>query len=871
MIQRGLIVVGAWFALFQAGSAGAADPPAAEKSTFWVIPHTHWEGAVFKTREEYLEMGLPNILKALRLLEEQPGNRFVLDQVAYVRPFLERYPDQEPLFRRLVAEGRLQITGGMDVMPDVNMPGGESFVRQVQYGKGYYRDKLGIDVTTGWLIDTFGHHAQMPQLMKLAGFRSYWTQRGVPYREHPAEFLWEGIDGTRLATFYMPATYALLYGSPNDPAKFREFLVGRFGALDRNAPGPHRVGLAGVDVGVPEPHLAPMVEAFDKAPDSPFRARMATPSDFEAVIGERTDLPVFKGELSPIFQGAYSSRIELKTWMRRIEERLLTAEKLAAIEQMQGGGGASDLPALWRAWEPALFNETHDLASGVMTDHVYDDVVGGFQFSDRLAAEQIARGWDALAARIDTRGEGVPIVVFNPLSWTRSDLAEVDLGFSAKGVGGVEIVDDRGAVRPSQVVASTTYPDGGVCKARVAFVAADVPSLGYRTYHARPASSPATPPAPAPATVALENRFYKITLDPGTGALVGLRVKDGDWEVFKGPANVVARHQDKGDVWELYKGLDGGSNIAMKTVQPVPARGSAKFSDESHDAPGTLVSGPVYSEFRVAHSFDSGGYASTVRLYADLPRIDCTTTLVNNEKYVRYQVLFPTTIAAGKRFDEIPFGASERPDGIEFPAQNWSDLSGSGRGLAVLNIGLPGHVVTEGTLMVSTLRSHNLGAYGFGGGYEPGMSSEGAFQIGKEWTARYALLPHAGDWRDAGVPKAGLEFNHPLIARTVGSHEGSLPTSRAFVDVSAPNVVVSSLKPARGGGVALRLYETSGRPAPATVVKLPADIVAAGEADLLENVPALAAVAAGSVSVDLAPFQIKTLVLQRKPRAPTAP
>ena len=63
-----------------------------KKPTFWVIPHTHWEGAVFKTREEYLEMGLPNIVKAMRLLREQPTFCFTLDQVAYVRPFLERYP-----------------------------------------------------------------------------------------------------------------------------------------------------------------------------------------------------------------------------------------------------------------------------------------------------------------------------------------------------------------------------------------------------------------------------------------------------------------------------------------------------------------------------------------------------------------------------------------------------------------------------------------------------------------------------------------------------------------------------------------------------------------------------------------------------------
>src|SRR6478672_1388474 len=129
--------------------AAAAEGRAGEKPTFWIIPHTHWEGAVFKTREEYLEMGLPHILQVVYLLKTQPDYRFVLDQVAYVRPFLERYPEQEADFRRFLKEGRLQLVLGLDVMPDVNMPGGETFIRQMQYGKGYYRRKLGVEVTAG--------------------------------------------------------------------------------------------------------------------------------------------------------------------------------------------------------------------------------------------------------------------------------------------------------------------------------------------------------------------------------------------------------------------------------------------------------------------------------------------------------------------------------------------------------------------------------------------------------------------------------------------------------------------------------------------------------------------------------------------------
>src|SRR2546430_12617 len=113
------------------------------EGTFWLIPHTHWEGAVFKTREQYLEMGLPHILTALRLLKEHPNYRFTLDQVAYFKPFLERYPEEAAAFRRFVKEGRLQIVGGMNIMPDDNIPSGESFVRQLLYAKGYCREALG--------------------------------------------------------------------------------------------------------------------------------------------------------------------------------------------------------------------------------------------------------------------------------------------------------------------------------------------------------------------------------------------------------------------------------------------------------------------------------------------------------------------------------------------------------------------------------------------------------------------------------------------------------------------------------------------------------------------------------------------------------
>ena len=406
--------------------AVAAEPvaaaPAPDKDVFLFIPHTHWEGAVFKTREEYLDMGLSNILRALALLKAHPDYRFVLDQVCYVRPFLERYPEEAAAFRQFVQEGRLAIVGGTDVMPDVNMPGGESFVRQVLYGKGYFRQKLGVDVTVGWQLDTFGHHPQMPQLLKLGGYKSFWTQRGMSDPNTPSEFLWEGIDGSQIPTFWLPQSYAMTYGSPAELPAFSEFFQQRFAAIAPYSRGRGRVGLAGADVCEPEVHVPALVEPFNRQAVAPFELRIAVPTDFETLVAERPDRPVVRGDFNPIFQGTYSSRIELKQRTRELERLLTTAEKLGVM--LHWLAVPIDDEVVWRAWEPMLFNQAHDLMSGVMTDHVYEDTIRGYDFSHRIATDEVQARLRAASAAIDTQGEGIPVVVWNMLGWPRTDIVD---------------------------------------------------------------------------------------------------------------------------------------------------------------------------------------------------------------------------------------------------------------------------------------------------------------------------------------------------------------------------------------------------------------------------------------------------------------
>jgi alpha-mannosidase len=188
-----------------------------------------------------------------------------------------------------------------------------------------------------------------------------------------------------------------------------------------------------------------------------------------------------------------------------------------------------------------------------------------------------------------------------------------------------------------------------------------------------------------------------------------------------------------------------------------------------------------------------------VRLYNGLRRIEINTRLVNDETFVRYRVLFPTSIHDGQDVQEIPFGAIRRPEGIEFPAQNWMDYGNGQKGVALLNRGLPGNNVADGTMMLSLLRSTRIVSYGdASGGY--GAGSDSSLELNTERTFDYALIPHVGDWRAAGVYRDGMEFNQPLLTCPMAAHRGDLPKRWGFLEITPQNIVVSARQQPRRFG-----------------------------------------------------------------------
>ena len=148
---------------------------------------------------------------ALELMREYPDFKFTASTAQAYEWIEEKYPAMFREIEQRVKEGRWEVIGGMWVEPDLNMPDGESLVRQILYGKRYFQQKFGVDINIGWNPDSFGYNWQLPQIYKRSGIDYFVTQKLLwaheftkfPYRL----FWWEAPDGSRMLT-YFPSDYA---------------------------------------------------------------------------------------------------------------------------------------------------------------------------------------------------------------------------------------------------------------------------------------------------------------------------------------------------------------------------------------------------------------------------------------------------------------------------------------------------------------------------------------------------------------------------------------------------------------------------------------------------------------------------------------
>ncbi|TMR06569.1 alpha-mannosidase [Actinomadura soli] len=459
-----------------------------------VVPHTHWD------REWYLpfqrfRLRLVSLLDGvLDRMDADPRWRFTLDgQMAAVDDYLEIRPERRARVAALVTEGRLAV-GPWQILHDEFLSSGENIVRNLELGMRR-AEELGAVMMVGYLPDQFGHCAQTPQILKLAGIEHACVWRGVPDRVRSHAFAWEAPDGTAIRTQYLPEG-----GYGNAASMFEEFghgpssgarpldgggrgledgaslLPGRAAgfaeAMGRWYPrGGPLLAMYGAD------HTAPAADLADRISGAGPGMRLDTLAGYFA--GETTSVDGLlhvRGELrsharANILPGVISARVRLKQLLGRAE-RLVEryAEPLTALWYAGRGSDSSARTFLDLAWRRLIETSCHDSVTGCGSDETAEQVA-----AHMAEAEQLGRAvCDLVTAE---RAASVPLgshLVFNPTPAARTGLITVDVPAPEGGPG---LVTGDGRPVPAQTldIAPTVLDDA-------VHPASDLPIVLERVY-----------------------------------------------------------------------------------------------------------------------------------------------------------------------------------------------------------------------------------------------------------------------------------------------------------------------------------------------------------------------------------------------------
>jgi alpha-mannosidase len=761
---------------------------------------------------------------AIERMEEYPEFVFTCDSVCYLQWIEESDPELFEQIRARIADGHLQVIGGWWIEPDCNIPSGESYVRQALYGQRYLQDVFGITATTGSNLDPFGHNAAIPQLLRKSGMDSYVFLRPGPHElELPGPyFWWESPDGSRVLAYRIPHEYCSPRGDIGNhvdkslaqlPKDRPELMV--FYGVGNHGGGPTRANLDSI-------------RRLDAVGGLPRLEPSSTRAFFDRIVETDGHIPVHTGELQHHGVGCYSAHSGVKRWNRRAENLLLRAEKWSVVADFVGG---LDYPLedLTEAWKLVLFNQFHDILAGTSIAPAYEDARDGFGHACSLAEQAFNRATQVIARRIDIAPEEdmTPIVVFNPHTWPL--WTDVEFEFAGYQSGDARMTDDDGNEIPVQRIRSQATLSGS--RGRLAFPA-DVPPLGYRVYRIYPGGADSRDGVSATETT-LENEFLALEVDPATGWL--------------------SRLEDKATGVDLVAGRSGGHAVVIDDQSDTWGHRVKAYDDvigEFERASVRLVEqGPVRSVLWVESRYGSSTLVEEIVLGARARHVEVRAVLDWRERHKLLKLRVPTSIETDRATFEVPYGHLERDaGGDEEPAQAWVDVSGEGAGLSVLNDSKYGHDVKGGDVGMTVARSPVYACH------EPALlDPDGTYEYidqGRQ-ALTYRLLPHAGDWRDAGTVRLAAELNQPAFALLESYHHGELPQRGSFAVIDGDDVVVTVIKAGEDGdgSLVVRAYEAAGRPARATI-----------ELPLVER----------TIEAEFGPNEIKTLKVPRDPEAAVA-
>lgn len=766
------------------------------RRTLHMIGNAHLDPVWLWRWTEGLQAIRATFRSALDRMKETPGFVFTSSQAA-VYEWIERTePAMFEEIKQRVQEGRWIIVGGWWVQPDCNIPGGEGFVRQSLYGQRYFREKFGVTARVGYNVDSFGHNAMLPQILKKSGMDYYVFMRPNP-KEKPdlpgRLFQWESPDGTRVLTYQIP--YA--YNSTGGP-KLREKLEQTAAEFTDALPVLMCFyGVGNHGGGPTKENIQVVLEAAregEEDPSKPVVLFSHPEAYFEDVLARGLEPPVVKDDLQHHASGCYAVHSEIKRNNRRAELALVDAEKLA-VAAREWAGFPYPGQELVRAWKDVLFNHFHDILAGTSIREAYVDARNLHGRALAVADETQAFALQAIAAQVDLEGEGTPLVVFNPFGSRR--VGPVETEFEWTGGTDIAVTDLEGREVPCQSTAFSAVVMGG--RKRLLFVA-DVPAMGYAVYwlHHRPSAAAAADCALQVTPHTLANEHLQLDFDPGTGGIARITLRDGERQVLAGPGAVGVVIDDPSDTW---------SHGVFRFDREVGRFGRPVFE--------VVEEGPVRATLKVTSRYGGSRLIQEFSLVAGARHVDVRVTVDWHEQRKMLKLEFPVAVSEPQPTYEIPFGVIRRPaNGEEEPAQHWVDVTGTAAGgetvgLAVATDSKYSYDVTGSTLRLTVLRSPVYAHH------DPKQLEEGKdyhfIDQGRQ-EFRYRIVPHRGGWQEADLPRHGWELNVPWHAVVESNHPGTLPRRHSLLEVRGEGLVLTALKRAEDGdGTIARVYESLGR------------------------------------------------------------
>jgi alpha-mannosidase len=824
----------------------------------------YWGG----TREECLARGNEITAQVIKLGRQYPDFKFLIEDENFVANYVETHGNSSDLasFRQFVKEGRIEVAPKWAAIFQ-GLPDGEVQARNLIIGKRFAREVLGVDPQVAHLGDLPDYTPQFPQLL---------SQAHVPYmvmtRMGPSDhslFRWKAPDGSTALVWntikgYGWGTFLTSKTTTLDEKRVR--LQKEVDSIRPTLGGSPIMMNWGTDLWAPPDDFMERIHALN--------FHVATPSEFFHAAEKTPAIRALSGEINSSWPNIVSSLPHLWPQIIPATNTLLAAEKFATINYALGYAEyPNDFGFVWKKLIESM-------------DHNHDGQGGPVADGRKAEYEQLAliRGGEILRDSLRNIAERVtvavpdsfPIVVFNPMSWTRNDVvrshvalfgipAPADITAFKKGL---RLVDETGKSVPFYV---EQYSENISRALQLVFVARDVPSLGYRTYYVTAADAPEAPaqtaqiqldsekdtrePRRSLGSDTVENAFYRLSIDRATG-FVSLFDKELKRDVLRN-AEIAAVEER------------GGNYIG---VEPVTGRTIPAVVDDIHVEENNRVRSVIRLDLRIADV----PVAQRLTLYRELKRLDIENVVDwKPGRLFRIEQLLP--LAQDKpRFEYgVPFGANSAENILPSAAthqsdeismedwrrsrhiQNWvrSDDNGWGVTLAAdhQQVRLDGATIRAEMVRGTRFTSVKV--------VRDGQASGQHYPPAGAYTFRYSLSSAPGDWRATRAWQSGMAWNNPLLPVSVVdtiSHK-TLPPVRSFFAAADGALVLSSIKKAdRDNSVVIRLYEIAG-----SAVRTPLGWLGREasftETDLLEE--SLDARPASVLAVP--PYAIRTLKLRR--------